>query len=92
MTATQTLAVVLYSIGAVFAIVGPLIAAVRVVRKYSEAKHSEGGYDMIDALGTPEMFRPAALREAVWGIVEFGFVALGVVLASIASIILVVPN
>lgn len=90
MTNTDILAIVLYSLGGFFAIWGPGIATFRVVRKYAEAKRSPGGYDMIDALGKPEVFRPVASRDAVWGVLEFGFVALGVVLASIASIILVV--
>lgn len=84
-----SLATFLYALGAVLAIAGPAIAAFRLVGKYREAKRSPGGYDAIDALGKPEIMRPAALRDAAWGVLEFSFVALGVVSASIASLILI---
>lgn len=89
MTSTQVLAIVLYSVGGVCAIVGPLIAALRIVRKHSEAESELTG-TWSDPAIDPDHIRATARADAWWGVTEFGFVALGVVLASIASIILVV--
>lgn len=91
MTSTQTLAIVLYSLGAVFAVVGPLIAAIRIAGKNREAQSElTGTWD--DPAIDPDVIRARARADAWWGVTEFGFVALGVVLASVASIILVVPS
>lgn len=91
MTATQSIAIFLYSCAAVFAIFGPGIAAFRILGKYRESKKIRGTAAELNTSMDPVKVRAAALRDATWGIVEFGFVAAGVVLASIASIILVVP-
>lgn len=85
------LAVVLYSVGAVLAIVGPLIAAIRTAGKYRASKSELTG-TWSDPAIDPDHIRATALADAWWSVTEFGFVALGVVLASVASIILVVPS
>ena len=90
MTATQTLAIGLYSFAAVLAVVGPGIAAFRLVGKYRASKSELVGTWSDPALDADHV-RATAFSDAAWGFVEFGFVALGVVLASVASIILVVP-
>lgn len=92
MTSTQALAIVLYSVGAVAAIVGPLIAAIRLGRRYREAKAYKGTIGDFNAANSVEGVQSKALRDTAWGVTEFAFVALGVVLASVASIILVVPT
>lgn len=89
MTSTELLAIVLYSTGGVFALIGPAIAAIRAVGKYRASKSEHTGTWNDPAIDS-EAIRETAFRDAVWAIVEYGFVALGVVLASIASIILVV--
>lgn len=91
MTSLQVVAIVLYSVGAVFAIVGPLIAAMRVATKYREAQSELTG-TWSDPAIDPDNIRATARADAWWGVTEFGFVALGVVLASIASIVLVVAG
>lgn len=90
MTTTQAVAVFLYSLAGVFAIFGPGIGAVRLIAKYRASKSELVGTWSDPALD-PDEIRAAALRDAGFGVLEFGLVALGVVLASIASIILVVP-
>lgn len=89
MTSIESWAVGLFAAGAVFAIFGPGIAAVRIGRKHREAKAFKGTIADFNQSMTPSVARASALRDATWGIVEFGFVALGVVLAAVASIILV---
>ncbi|WP_347123278.1 hypothetical protein [Microbacterium sp. SY138] len=89
MTSTQVLAIVLYSVGGVFAVVGPLIAAVRIMGKNRDAQSELTG-TWIDPANDPDHIRATARADAWWGLTEFGFVGLGVVLASVASIILVV--
>lgn len=88
MTSTQTLAIVLYSLGAVAAIVGPLIAAVRLISRYGKAKATPNTRAELNAFA--ERARDQAKGDAWWGVAEFGLVALGVVLAAIASVVLVV--
>lgn len=90
MTPTQTLALFFYGLGGVLAIAGPAIAATRLVMKYRVAKEYEGTWDDFDKSFDAHTVHGDALRDATWGVVEFSFVALGVVFASIASIILVV--
>lgn len=90
MTDIQYWALALYASGAVFAIWGPGIAAVRIIGKYREAKTNyKGTYGDVDRSMRKETVHETALRDAVWGILEFVFVGLGVLLASIASILLV---
>lgn len=91
MNCTQTLAVVLYSVAAVLAVWGPGIALVRIYRKYRATDDERlGTWD--DPALDPVEVRKAARADAWWGVAEFGFVAAGVILASIASIILVLPR
>lgn len=91
MTPIQVLAIVLYSTAAVVAIFGPAIGAVRLVGKYRESKKFEGTFDDFNRAFDAATVHAKALRDTGFGLLEFGFVALGVVLASVASIILVVP-
>ena len=90
MTDIQYWALALYASGAVFAIWGPGIATVRIVGKYREAKANyKGTYGDVENSLRKEAVHEVALRDAVWGILEFVFVGLGVLLASVASILLV---
>lgn len=90
MTDIQYWALALYASGAVFAIWGPGIATVRIVGKYREAKANyKGNYSDVQKSVRKETVHEVALRDAVWGILEFVFVGLGVLLASVASILLV---
>lgn len=92
MITPQCVALSLYVLGAVFAIAGPLIGAVRLIRKYRASKSDTvGTYGYFDEQFDAANIRATALRDATWGFAEFSFVALGVVLASVASIILIVP-
>lgn len=89
MTPTQTLAIALYASGAVFAIVGPLIAVIRISVKYRKTQNElTGTWD--DPAIDPDNIRAEARADAWWSVTEFGFVALGVVFASVASIILII--
>jgi hypothetical protein len=90
-TSTQILAVVLYSLATVFAIWGPGISAVRAVRRYKASKDARVGTWDDPALDADHV-RATTFADAAWGWAEFGFVALGVVLGSVASIILVVAT
>jgi hypothetical protein len=90
-TSAQTFAVVLYSIGGVFALFGPGIAAVRIVGKYRGAQSELTG-TWADPAIDPDHIRASARADAWWGFTEYLFLALGVVCASVASIILVVPT
>lgn len=89
MSPIQALAIVLYASGAVFAIVGPLIAVVRISVKYRKTQDELTG-TWIDPAIDPDNIRAEARADAWWGVTEFGFVALGVVFASVASIILII--
>lgn len=88
MTPTQVFAIVLYASGAVFAIVGPLIAVIRISVKYGKAQDELTGTWNDPALD-PDNIRAEARADAWWSVTEFGFIALGVVFASLASIILI---
>lgn len=91
MTSVQILAVVLYSAAAVFAVWGPAISAVRALRRYKASQDPRVGTWHDPALDADHV-RATTFADAVWGWAEFGFVALGVVLASVASVILVVAG
>lgn len=84
-----TWAYLLFIIGAVSAITGPAIAAIRTARRYQRAKEVKMTYSAVGALVDPAVVAPAARRDAWWGVVEFGLVGLGVALTAVASIILI---
>lgn len=82
-------AYLLFILGAASAITGPAIAAIRTASKYQKAKEVKMTHTAVGALVDPAVVTPAARRDAWWGVAEFGLVALGVVLAAVASIILI---
>jgi hypothetical protein len=86
---TQSIASALYVLGAVLAVAGPGIAAYRLIGKYRAAKQVQGTRQELNDSVNPAKVRATALRDAAWGVVEFSFVALGVVSASVASLILI---
>lgn len=93
MTPTQVWAIALYSVGTVFAVWGPGIAAARILRAYKRTKKTYvGSYGNVQNAVSKDTVHRKAWEDAVWGIAEFAFVGLGVVCASIASIILVVES
>ncbi len=82
------LARLLFLFGAIFAIVGPAISAIRTARRYKEAQSELTG-TWHDPAIDPDHIRTTARLDAWWGVAEFGLVGLGVALAAIASIILI---
>ncbi|WP_315071647.1 hypothetical protein [uncultured Microbacterium sp.] len=78
---------VLFILGALFAITGPAIAAVRTAAKYNKAKQMKGTRAELNAFA--QRARVEAKGDAWWGVAEFGLVGLGVVFAAVASIILI---
>ncbi|WP_404435243.1 hypothetical protein LG322_08740 [Microbacterium aerolatum] len=89
MTTTQSIALFLYGLGAMLAIGGPAIAVIRRIAAYHRAKHYTGTFGEVDNMLDPEKVRATAMRDAGWGIAEFGLIGLGVVAATAASVILV---
>lgn len=89
MTSTEIFAIVLYAFGAFLAIAGPLIAVVRIVLKGRQAESELTG-TWSDPAIDPIYIRATARADAWWGLVEFGSVAFGVVLAAVASVALIV--
>ncbi len=72
----ETIAIVLYSVGGLLALAGPALAAYRRAGFIQRRK--------IDSA-----YEPDAVREAWWGIWEFGLVGLGIAITTAVSITLV---
>ncbi|MFP3813093.1 hypothetical protein [Bacillus sp. SIMBA_005] len=79
----------LFVFGAVLAVGGPAIAVTRRILAYRRAKNYEGSFGDFDAMIDPERVRSTAMGEAAWGITEFFMIGLGVLSATVASIILI---
>jgi hypothetical protein len=86
---TEGIARTLFIIGAVCAVVGPLITVVRTAVKYRKAKDVKPTYSAVGAMVTPAVVVPAARRDAWWSVAEFALVGLGVALTAVASLILI---
>lgn len=93
MTGIQTWAVSLYASGAVLAVWGAWLAASRIIDRYRDVKDSYTGSaaDFHDSVSRHTV-QTKAREDMVWGVLEFVFVAAGVVFGAIASIMLVVES
>lgn len=89
MTELQTVSIALYLLSAFFAVWGGWLTARRAHRKYRDTLDDALG-DWDDPRIDPVHMRDEARSDAWWSFAEFGFIALGVLLGAVASIILVV--
>lgn len=79
----------LYVAGALLAIIGPAIAAMRARRRHTAIRDDDRVGTWSDPALDPEEIRAAARRDAWWGVAEFSLVRLGVVSGMVASLLLV---
>ena len=74
-------------LGVAFALAGPLIALIRVGNKYTDAMARQNTRAELNAL--IERARGEAKVDLRWTVIESSLVLLGVVLAAVASVILI---